>query len=223
MGVSSLHRERRVHVKAFSQSLRLGLTAMAVWMLAVTPSLAAPSALSLSQPYTASMEDQVRRGEIVVTLINRHPVYHLDVYGAVTAPPHEVWEAITTYDAYREFLPLVTESYLRKRTGQLAYQYIKMNPPWPFHDQWMVNVHVEDKKRWNLAWTMGDGNVKLEHGFWQLTPLPDGRTKLQYHLTVDPWMDQMPGWVVEWVTRSVMPDIVKGVRKRVAANQRARR
>lgn len=201
---------------------------MCLWTAVAAPAFAAAAmnpatVTSLSQPVTREMEEKILKGETVVTLINRHPIYHLDVYGAVSAPAHEVWEVVTTYDAYREFLPLVTESYLRKRAGNVAYQYIKMNPPWPFHDQWMVNICVEDKKRWNLSWTMGEGNVKLEHGFWQLTPMPDGRTRMQYHLTVDPWMDAMPGWVVEWVTRNVMPDILKGVRKRVAANQRAKR
>lgn len=220
--------EGRACVKPSIQSLCLALTALVVGTATLAPAQAAPypyptTVPAQSQPFTRDMEERIQRGEIVVTLINRHPIYHLDVYGAVMAPPHEVWEAITTYDAFREFLPLVSESYLRKRTGQVAHQYIKMNPPWPFHDQWMVNVHTEDKRRWNLSWYQGDGNVKLEHGYWQLTPMTDGRTKLQYHLTVDPWMDQMPGWVVEWVTRSVMPDVVKGVRKRVASNQRAKR
>jgi ribosome-associated toxin RatA of RatAB toxin-antitoxin module len=174
----------------------------------------------ITTPPTASQEGQISRGEIVVALVNRHPIYHLDVYGAVDAPLDAVWSAITSYDDYKAFLPLVVESAVRKRAGDSVWQHVRMQPPWPLHDHWMVNVNVENRAKGRIAWTMADGNLRFERGYWQVTPMGPNRTKLQYHLTVDPWLDIVPGWLIEFATRSVLPDVIKGTRKRVKANVR---
>lgn len=205
----------------------LGLAALAAFSFAIaSPAVAQAPATPkpafvpfIVTSLTPAQEARLAKGEVLVGLVAKHPIYHLDVYGIVDGTPDQVWSVITDYGGYGDFLPLVTESGVQKRQGSVVFQHVKMDPPWPFHDQWMVNECVEKKATWNLSWKMADGNVKMEHGFWQLTPLPGGKTRLQYHLTVDPWMDAMPSWVIEMVTRSVMPDIVKGVHKRVAALQ----
>jgi ribosome-associated toxin RatA of RatAB toxin-antitoxin module len=184
----------------------LGLSLAALCLLApIQPALAE----------TPPSAEQLERRDIIVDLKTELPIYHLDVYGLVDGTPEQVWEAITSYNSYNEFLPLVTDSSVRKRADKTVYQYVKMNPPWPFHQQWMVNANKEDKINGIISWTMADGNVKLEHGYWAVTPMPNGKTRLQYHLTVDPWMDNMPSWVVSMVTRGVMPQVIRGVRKRV--------
>lgn len=187
--------------------------------LAPGPATAAEQTI-ITTPPTASQEGQIARGEIVVALVNRHPIYHLDVYGAIDAPFDRVWRAVTDYDDYKEFLPLVVESGVKKRTGAAVYQYVRMRPPWPLHDHWMVNANVENRRKGTIAWTMADGNLRFERGYWQITPMGPNRTKLQYHLTVDPWLDVVPGWLVEFATRTVLPDVIKGVRKRVKAQVR---
>jgi hypothetical protein len=62
---------------------------------------------------------------------------------------------------------------------------------------------------------MAEGNLRFERGYWQMTPLAEARTRLQYHLTVDPWLDIVPGWLIEFATRTVLPDVIRGVRQRV--------
>jgi len=174
----------------------------------------------ITTPPTAAQVAQIAKGDIVVHHINRHPVYHLDVYGAIDAPFEAVWDAVTAYDDYKAYLPLVVESGIRKRAGDTVNQYVKMQPPWPLHAHWMVNANVENKRRGTIAWTMLDGNLRFERGYWMMTPMGPNRTKLQYHLTVDPWLDIVPPWLVEFATRQVLPDVVKGVRKRVKGNVR---
>lgn len=187
--------------------------------------VAAPSAAALPGEKTeittlptAAQEAQIAKGDIIVHHVNRHPIYHLDVYGMIEAPFDAVWSAITEYDEYREYLPLVVESGVKKRAGDTVWQYVKMQPPWPLHAHWMVNVNVENRRRGTITWTMADGNLRFERGYWLITPVGSNRTKLQYHLTVDPWLDIVPPWLVEFATRQVMPDVVKGIRKRVKAN-----
>ncbi len=176
-----------------------------------------PTSETLVTPVRPDQDAKIERGEIVVGVINKHPIYHLDVYGAINSSPERIWSAITSYDRYVDFLPLVVESNIKRRASKTTFQYVRMRPPWPLHDHWMVNANVENKPRWNLSWTMADGNLKLEHGYWQLVPMGPNRTRLQYHLTVDPWLDIIPGWLVEFATVQVLPDVIKGVRKRVNA------
>jgi len=195
--------------------MRTGLFAAMLWTAAALPPTPVQAAISLSQ------DAQINRGEIVVTLKQAHPIYYLDVYGVVDATPDAVWHAITTYDRYQDFLPMVVESGIRKREPGKIWQYVRMQPPWPLHDHWMVNANVENKRTWNISWTMADGNLRMEHGFWQITPLPSGKTRLQYHLTVDPWLDKVPGWLIELATKTVLPDVIKGVRKRVRTHPHA--
>lgn len=165
--------------------------------------------------------DSLQRHDTIVRVTYTQPLYHLDVYGLVRATPDEVWRAITSYDHYDAFLPLVTNSHLKRREGNVAYQYVRMSPPWPFHVQWMVNANAENKAQGSLSFSEADGNVKQENGYWQVTGMAPDETCLQYHLNVDPWMDLVPSWLVLLVTNSVLPDIIHGVRKEVRAARAA--
>ncbi|MDB5099367.1 MAG: hypothetical protein JWM80_3788 [Cyanobacteria bacterium RYN_339] len=189
------------------------------------PAMATPAPLPYKLPpdppaiTTAYQDGQISRGEIVVNYKSKHPVYWLDVWGLIDGTPDQVWKAITTYDRYQDFLPLVVESSVRKRAPGRCWQYVRMRPPWPLHDHWMVNANVENKATGNLSWTMDDGNLRMEHGYWQITPVGPNKCKLQYHLTVDPWLDVVPSWLVEFATKQVLPNVIKGVRKRVKAGK----
>ena len=200
----------------------VGLALTAITLLApVAPAWADDPKTMITTYPTSAQEDDLARGEIVVGMVNRHPVYHMDVYGVVDAPYDVVWKAVTSYDDYKTFLPLVVESAVRKRTQAFTDQWVRMRPPWPLHDHYMVNRHTENRAKGTLAWTMtpgGETNLRYERGYWQVNPMGPTRTRLQYHLTVDPWLDIVPGWLIEFATRTVLPDVIKGVRKRVKAD-----
>lgn len=164
------------------------------------------------------LDARLSRGEVVVLMNAKHPIYHFRVYGIVDAPPDRVWKAITSYSNYNEFLPLVTESQLKRRVNHTAYQYLTMSAPWPFIKHWMINENTEDRVHGILSFKQDKGNVKLEYGYWQVWPMPNGKTKLLYNLTADPWMDYVPQWLVGMVTKQFLPDVIKGVRKRTAQN-----
>ena len=184
--------------------------------------IAAAEPASITTNPTAAQEGQIARGEIVVTMVNKHPIYHMDVYGIVDAPFDAVWKTVTSYEDYKAFLPLVVESSVRKRTPGAVHQFVRMQPPWPLHDHYMVNINVENRAKGTVAWTMtpGETNLRFERGYWQINPVGPNRTRMQYHLTVDPWLDVVPGWLIEFATRQVLPDVVKGVRKRAKTHVR---
>ncbi|HEY9720375.1 MAG TPA: SRPBCC family protein, partial [Oscillatoriaceae cyanobacterium] len=117
-------------------------------------------ALAVPAPATAATPSlgDLQQHDTIVNVTYTQPLYHLDVYGLIQASPDEVWQAITCYDHYDQFLPLVTKSRLRKRDGNVAYQYVRMNPPWPFHVQWMVNANQENKATGSLNFSEASGN-----------------------------------------------------------------
>jgi ribosome-associated toxin RatA of RatAB toxin-antitoxin module len=207
----------------FTRTCLAAMTGLMALGAVATPALAAPGPTMYVNQLTPYLEQKLDKGEVVVLIKQRHPIYDLDVYGTIDGSADQVWRAVTSYDNYHEFLPLVTDSALRKRSGNMAYQYVRMNPPWPFTEKWMVNAHREDKVRGRISWEQAEGNVKFEKGFWAVTPVGPNKTRLQYHLTVDPWMDSMPGWLVDMTSKSIMPAIVNGVRRRVKQDQQARK
>ena len=199
--------------------LQRALVSAGVAVLLLTPPAWACQYCEQAQAPHLAPRQLLDRGEVVVNLINRHPVYHVDVYGLIDGSVDDVWAAITTYDRYEDFLPLVTESSLRQRVGNLVHQYVKIRPPWPLQEHWMLNANLEKRKEGLLRFNMTDGNLRSEHGFWHLTPWSEHQTRLHYHVSLDPWLDFVPGWVIEFGTKVVMPDIVKGVRRRVKNRQ----
>lgn len=203
----------------------LGLTLAAVALPALATAQdvwAYPAGLPSPAPFRTmalnpSQEAQLAAGEVVTTFIGAHPVYHLDAYGHVAAPIDKVWASITGYDRYKEFLPMVVESRLVKRQGNKVWQRLVMRPPFPMHDHWVVNLNQEDRANGRLSFGMDDGNLRMEHGYWKLDPLPGGKTKVHYHITVDPWLDVVPQWLIQMGTNQIMPSVIKGVRRRVGA------
>lgn len=186
------------------------------------PAVAYPAGLPSPAPFrsaalSAAQEAQIASGEIVTTFIGLHPVYHLDAYGLVAAPMDKVWAAITSYDAYKDFLPMVVESRLVRRQGNKVWQRLTMRPPFPMHDHWVVNLNQEDRANGRLSFGMDDGNLRMEHGYWKLTPAAGGKTRVHYHITVDPWLDVVPQWLIQLGTGQIMPSVIKGARRRSGA------
>lgn len=194
-------------------ALLLGLNASPAW--AYPPGLPSPVPCR-SVALLPSQEAAISRGEVVTTFLGAHPVYHLDAYGLVEASQDRVWAIITEYPRYKEFLPMMVESALVRRQGTKAWQRLRIRPPFPLHDHWVVNLNQEDRGRGRLTFGMDDGNLRMEHGYWQLSPGPAGKTRVQYHITVDPWLDIVPTWLVQMATGQIMPGVIKGLRRQVA-------
>lgn len=199
--------------------VRLLFTLLALGAVSATGLATAPeSAAAETAPSAPSeLDRRLETGEIVVKMAKSAPtVYEFDVYGYVDAPQDAVWSAITSYDRYTEFLPMVTDSEVRSRAGGKVNQYVRMAQVWPFPRQWVLNACVENRAAGVLSWTMVEGTPRKQGGYWQILPRGE-RTRLRYHLSVDPWMDQAPDWLVKMVTKVTLPDVIKGVRRRATA------
>ncbi len=78
---------------------------------------------------------RVDKGEVVVKFKEKPQGQNIRVVeatGVIDAPRERVWKVIGDYANYKEFMPQVEVSELRKREGNSAWQYQKLQIPWPF-------------------------------------------------------------------------------------------
>jgi ribosome-associated toxin RatA of RatAB toxin-antitoxin module len=130
----------------------------------------------------------------------------------IAAPPERVWDAITDYDHYKDFMPLTTVSEVRRREGETVFFYTELGTP-------LKTIRYEiklelDKPRWRVAWTLVEGNLKSNEGSWQLEPYGAGETYAVYTCFVAPgfWL---PGYLLNQVTQGTLPQVINAVRRRV--------
>lgn len=197
----------------------LALTTV-LWLLpgAVFASLPIDSSLGLQQHELRS----IQRGDIVTLLRNTHESTLKDVLSValIDAHPDEVWNVLTDYEKYGKMFPGILKGESRNKQGDTEDHYSLFDYPWPFEDRWTVNrlVHASDRR--SIRWRRIEGTVKEIVGSWQLVPHGD-QTLAIYSVRLDPGIPMIPKWAIDWGSRQVAPNIIKGVRQQVRENRRA--
>lgn len=166
----------------------------------------------------------IQRGEIVTQLKNTHESTLKDVLvvSLIDASPDEVWKVLTDYEKYSKMFPGILKGETRAKNGDTEDHYSLFDYPWPFEDRWTVNRLVHSSDRRSIKWRRIDGTVKEIVGSWKLIPHED-RTLAIYSVRLDPGIPMIPTWAIDWGSRQVAPNIMKGVRQQVKENQRAAR
>jgi ribosome-associated toxin RatA of RatAB toxin-antitoxin module len=128
------------------------------------------------------------------------------------APPERVFEAITDYEHYREFMPLTTVSEVRRREGDTVWFYTELSFP-------LKTIRYEiklklDKARLRTEWTLVDGNIRSNEGSWQLEPYGQGDTYAVYTVFVSTGF-AIPGFIEAKISQGSLPQILGAVRRRL--------
>ena len=101
-----------------------------------------------------------------------------------------------------------------------VYLYSHLNFPWPCNNRWYIIKLMQDETRagehcYQSSWSLVSGNLRENSGEWLLEPFEATKTKVTYRLLTDPG-GAIPGFLVDRGTCTIMPQIIKAVRKRVA-------
>jgi hypothetical protein len=113
-----------------------------------------------------------------------------------------VWEVISEYNRFHEFMPRTPVSFLvdsdyvaaiagnevrswkkfeedladHRATydapGDLAHFYSRFDMPWPMKDRYTLTEMVRDESRFYYHWRQISGNMKENRGSWLLKPFP---------------------------------------------------
>lgn len=105
-----------------------------------------------------------------------------------------------------------------KYTG---YFYGHLEVPWPLRDRWYIVRVVWDESQgaghlYTCSWSLLIGNLREYRGEWRVEPFGENRTRLTYRVVTDPG-GLAPKFLVEEFSTKTLPQIIAGVRRRVAS------
>ncbi|RJR45830.1 MAG: hypothetical protein C4567_02930 [Deltaproteobacteria bacterium] len=106
--------------------------------------------------------------------------------------------------------------------GKFAgYFYGHVEVPWPLRDRWYVVRVTWDESAaargiYTCSWSLVAGNLREYRGQWQVEPFGGHRTRLTYRVVTDPG-GLAPQFLVEEFSTKTLPQVIAGVRARVAS------
>jgi len=129
----------------------------------------------------------------------------------IAAPAEQVFDVITDYDRYAEFLPEVKQVQSSGRKGNEVDVGYGIDLIKRIH----YTLHmVEDRPR-SVRWTFVKGEVmKDNRGSWTLESLPDGKTRATYTIEVGVG-PLVPRSVVNALVDQSLPKMLEAFKKRV--------
>ncbi len=136
----------------------------------------------------------------------------------IGAPPDRVWDVITDYEGYKDFMPLTTVSRVDRREGDSVWFYTELD----FKVKtirYTIKLDLDRRPaegRWHVDWTLIDGNLGSNEGSWHLEPYGDkaDETFATYTVYIAPGF-YVPGFVLSKLTQGSLPQLIDAVRTRV--------
>ena len=65
---------------------------------------------------------------------------------------------------------------------------------------------------------LGYGNVRAINGSWKVTPISDSVTRADYLLDTDPGVRLVPGFIIDWATKRVVPEVYERIYRIASRN-----
>ena len=172
-----------------------------------------------------------RTGELVIFTKDLEAGRRIVAIAEVDAPPEIVFNVITDFDHYPDFMPYVKESRVLSRMNDSEIvTYARIAPPFVSERDYPLKVRMTRGTPMNggmfkVEWTArpeaqpeieGVVRVKLNEGSWLVEPLQDGkRTRLTYTLLTNPG-GLIPVMVVNMSNTISIPELFKAVAIRSA-------
>ncbi len=187
-------------------------------------------ALDMKSP-GADWTEAYRKGELVIFTKDVEAGRRIVAIAEVSAQPEVVFNVITDFDHYPDFMPYVKESKVLSRMGDSeVVTYARIAPPFVSERDYPLKVRMTRGTPMNggmfkVEWTAspearpeveGVVRVKLNEGSWLVEPLQDGkRTRLTYTLLTNPG-GLIPVFVVNMSNTIAIPKLFKAVTMRSA-------
>ncbi len=150
-------------------------------------------------------------------------VHEVKAIGEIDAPPGKVYDVITDFEHYAEFMPYLEDAKVIRRTQDECVSWAIMNAPMVSRRDWVVAVKLDPKNKAGTTWTVSrEGppetdravRLKVNEGSWKLEALDGGkRTRATYYLYTDPG-GSLPTWIANKANTMALPDLFDAIRKR---------
>lgn len=164
------------------------------------------------QPVTPALESVAERQDVTVflpllrsgdvTLVESRPdgkLKQVTVLGLVSAPPQRVWDALTDYAHYREFMPSLAEFEIVRREGDEVVAAYEVEVPGSNLEYRLRHRH-RPPARVDISLADTDGDIRTGAWRWELVACPGGQqTIVLYTLFTDV---RESSWIVRQVLKS---------------------
>jgi len=206
--------------------------------------------------YSLSSEDLQSKKEIqlkltrgkIITRITKLPnsnTHICQAMGVIYAPIEKIWEVISDYNHFKDFMPRIKESFivnpselkkildieveewkkfekylrnykLEQINGDIIYFYNRFNMPWPFKNRYYILKMVQYPESFSFRWTQFIGNTKVNDGSWELIPFKGSKRKtLGVYTLITDPGVSVSPSLCRLAIKITLPGTIKSVRKRV--------
>ena len=108
-------------------------------------------------------------------------VFEVTAGGTVKASPEAVWKVLTDYEAMPEFVPDLEKTKVLSRTGNRVIIEQAGVARFLFLSRAIhLVVQAEEEPMSAIDITLVNGDMKVYNCRWEITPLPDGGTRIAY-------------------------------------------
>jgi coenzyme Q-binding protein COQ10 len=134
----------------------------------------------------------------------------------IHAPADVLFDVITDYASYPQFLSDVADARLVQRSGDTAIVEFGLNLIKKIH----YSLKMTEVRPTSVRWVLHESSLmKANVGGWTLEPLPDGTTRATYEVDVTP-KGFVPGPIVNALTGRTLPATLEAFKQRAEARAR---
>ncbi|NBD13472.1 MULTISPECIES: type II toxin-antitoxin system RatA family toxin [Corallococcus] len=131
----------------------------------------------------------------------------------INAPVEKVFDIITNYDRYAEFLPEVKKVSTSQRQGNTVQVHYEVDVVKRI--RYTIKVTEERPKR--MSWTFVEGEVMKDNkGSWTLEPEGEGKTRATYNVEMALGA-LIPKTIINTLTESQLPKMLDAFKRRAEA------
>jgi len=216
------------HQTRQSKIYRGSMCGLAVFAVIAVFAASSSQALDVKSP-GADWTEVYRRGELVIFTKDMKPDHKIIAVSEVDASPETVFNVVSDFEHYQDFMPYVEESrVLSRKNNREVITYARIAPPFVSERDYPLQVMMARGSPSNggvfkVGWTArpeaqpeieGVVRVKLNEGSWVAEPLDGGRrTRLTYTLLTNPG-GLIPDFVVNLSNTVAIPELFEAVKKR---------
>jgi coenzyme Q-binding protein COQ10 len=128
----------------------------------------------------------------------------------INAPPEKVFDVITNYDRYGEFLSEVKRVWTSERQGNQVKVHYEVNVVKTIR----YTILAKEERPLRMTWTFIEGEVMKDNkGSWVLEPEGEGRTKATY--TVEMALGPLvPKAIINGLVDQSLPRMLEAFKRR---------
>ena len=179
----------------------------------------APLFLSFLLLFAMPAMAQPSNPEVAVKRVDSEGQQVFDVVasGTVKAAPAAVWKVLTDYEAMPEFVPDLEKTKVISRAGNRVLIEQAGVARFLFLSRAIeLVVHASEEPMTSIDIKLVSGDMKVYTCRWEMTPLPDGGTRIAYTGTMVPKF-YVPGMLGSNIIRRDIERMMKAVLERLDA------